>query len=807
MGLETGNFIDDLVDTNPVSSTDLVRYGAAHIRLIKDVLQNSFAGSTGAIIAAGLDIGTVNAIAVAPATPLLEYTTRMMIVWLQGVTNTGAVTINVSGLGAKSVVSVANAALVSGDLVAGRVYVGIYDGSSVQLAAVTKNYVDQLAFLAALPAQATNGGKVVTTDGTAASWTSKLLAGTMRFADSSDQTKQLAFNISGYSSGATRTITLPDRDLTLGNISSSMSVSTDTTLTSASAGYISASMSSIGKSITEAAATTLIVGGPVRIVKNDGGFPVAYRDSTGTLLTSIAPGGVLYATLKDNSTSAGVWSVAGNNLEAAIVTIDNVFSSTYPPTVLAPYVALDDNTSIHFAALSSGFAAFVVDNVGKVLTTPVTVAATGFVFTAFKVSSTSAIVFYTGTNGSAVVLTLSGSTPSYTLTVGTPVDAAFSTVGFEGENFINEPKIAQLTSTLYLFAKPTASPTNSLRAFAISVSGATVTMGSTATLSVTNAVASCATVYALTATTGLVVYKSGSTAPYTNNAVVISVSGTTCTFGTPASLTGVQSTGASTPSSCLLSATKCLVMDDNNAAGAVIVNCFTISGTTVTAETALSVETGITNSSFYTSNNASRYNPHLFALTSSTSLLWYLDNLGESRSVVLTESAGTLSAGIILARAISSGISAAAGYGAILPQGTSEFCSLISQLDSTNSHAPVLTTCKISGTTLTQGYSINLRAPLPCAIPVTLSVTRMSTGKYVLIPSAGIAQAALFVWASNGTFVTDYGTASMPPLGLGSTTSVPRKVSSNRVVVIGSVPTGGAVSATSLRLLNVEIAA
>lgn len=167
MALEVGNFIDDLVDTNPVSATDLVRYGADHIRLIKEVLQNTFAGSTGAIVAAGLDVGTVNAIVITPVTPLLEYTTRMMIVWLQGVTNTGATTINVSGLGAKAVVSVANAALASGDLVAGRVYVGIYDGTSVQLAAVTKNYVDQQAFSAALPAQSLG---LLISDGTTASF-------------------------------------------------------------------------------------------------------------------------------------------------------------------------------------------------------------------------------------------------------------------------------------------------------------------------------------------------------------------------------------------------------------------------------------------------------------------------------------------------------------------------------------------------------------------------------------------------------------------------------------------------------------
>jgi len=170
MALETGTFLDDLVSTNPVSATDLVRYGAGHLRLTKEVLKNSFAGSGGAIIAFGADVGTVNAIVITPTPALTEYTTRMLVVWHQTISNTGATTINISGLGAKSVVSVANAALASGDLVANRVYVGVYDGTSVQLLAVTKNYVDQLAFNTVLPAQSGNSGKYLTTNGTSASW-------------------------------------------------------------------------------------------------------------------------------------------------------------------------------------------------------------------------------------------------------------------------------------------------------------------------------------------------------------------------------------------------------------------------------------------------------------------------------------------------------------------------------------------------------------------------------------------------------------------------------------------------------------
>ncbi len=48
MALETGTFIDDLVATNPVAG-DLVNQGDDHIRLLKEVLRNSFPGLSEAV--------------------------------------------------------------------------------------------------------------------------------------------------------------------------------------------------------------------------------------------------------------------------------------------------------------------------------------------------------------------------------------------------------------------------------------------------------------------------------------------------------------------------------------------------------------------------------------------------------------------------------------------------------------------------------------------------------------------------------------------------------------------------------------
>ena len=47
MGLETGDFISDLVITNPVTATDPVTEGSNHLQLIKKVLKGSFGEMAG----------------------------------------------------------------------------------------------------------------------------------------------------------------------------------------------------------------------------------------------------------------------------------------------------------------------------------------------------------------------------------------------------------------------------------------------------------------------------------------------------------------------------------------------------------------------------------------------------------------------------------------------------------------------------------------------------------------------------------------------------------------------------------------
>lgn len=48
MGLETGDYIEDLVQSNPVGATDPKGQGDDHLRLIKKCIQQSFPGGDGA---------------------------------------------------------------------------------------------------------------------------------------------------------------------------------------------------------------------------------------------------------------------------------------------------------------------------------------------------------------------------------------------------------------------------------------------------------------------------------------------------------------------------------------------------------------------------------------------------------------------------------------------------------------------------------------------------------------------------------------------------------------------------------------
>lgn len=594
------------------------------------------------------------------------------------------------------------------------------------------------------------------------------------------------------------------------------------TLTKDSAGVQVLNFTAPGQHITLPDATTMPSnGGPVFIFKNAGGYPFGIRNAAGVLINVVGLAGLANISLSDKSTAAGVWPMSGTGLEPGLITFETTLSSTFRATSgFIPWISLDNNTSIHFVPLVNGFAACVVDAVGKVISTPVTVTATAssVPLAIFKISATKALLFYgaSATDNNAVVLDLTGSSPTLSLTIGTPVSYT-TTMGLTwgGEDSYAVPRIAQLSTTSYQVAY--TSSTSLTATFNISVSGSTVTLGAVANIITSNAVLNTVAIYPLTATTAAVLYKSGAAAPFNNNCVVVSVSGTTSTVGTPAALTGNQSSvGAnSPPSSMQVSATKLIVVDNNNSAN-VTATAITISGTTVTPGTALTSIESATSEIFYNAS-ASRFTPHLWLLSAGATNrigLWFKAATG-SRVIVLSETSGTITSGGTLYRTFST--SASVGDGQILPQGATEITALQTSINASIGLQSV--TNKISGNNVTVGNGSVALRDLHQDQPSTYAAGKTSGGDYVLLgqgvinTSSGVGAARLGVIRANGDAIENRGTVGVPALGLNGaapSTLFPIPIAaSNRAVIVGGLQaTSGSGSGTPfVRILNLELAA
>ncbi len=134
MALETGNYINDLVITNPTSS-DPKSAGDDHLRLLKKTLKETLNGFTGAILVTATDTGNATAHVLTPSTALIGYTPMLCLLYLPATTNTGAVTVNVSGLGAKSIKTMYGADPTAGDIVANVPILLMYNGTNFLLLA------------------------------------------------------------------------------------------------------------------------------------------------------------------------------------------------------------------------------------------------------------------------------------------------------------------------------------------------------------------------------------------------------------------------------------------------------------------------------------------------------------------------------------------------------------------------------------------------------------------------------------------------------------------------------------------------
>lgn len=584
----------------------------------------------------------------------------------------------------------------------------------------------------------------------------------------------------------------------------------DVTLTSASARLQTVTSSSVGASIY-LPDTGSIRPGVAFWIKNDGSLPVGVRKTSGTLLGAVAGGTTGKFTAKDASNN---WQCEGH--EPGLVTVDQTLSTTYSNATLVPYVNLDNNKSIHFATIAAnGFAAFVVDSSGRAVGTPVAVetGASTTLNAAFLISSTSAIVFWSqSTNYRCAVLSVSGTT----ITLNTVATTTTNWMPGTAETMLGAQRILQLTTTLYLLLGTNS--TTDATATVVSVSGTTCTIGTRGTAAVTNMVASSIQGYVASSTQAVVLYRTGASAPYDNVARIISVAGTTPTFGSAVSATGVQSTGASTIASTeALSTTKYVLADNHNTTTSVKAAALTadLGTNTVSWGSAITVASSLTGVSvvFGAAGHFgdSRYARGITMLSSSTALLSYEDSPGgsgdRSNSVVLSESGGTLTAGTILKGSPGAEVnSSTAGAGAVFPVSSSGWLGM-TLMTGTNSVG--VSAFRTSGTSVVEGAFRNLNKAAPITTVNDITGVRLSSGVHLLraygsgSTTSGDVVAArtdgydVAMLGSIGLPLGDYGIANgywaVPNLGTGT------------CYLYGARGSSG-TSSEQLRIVRVEVA-
>jgi hypothetical protein len=129
MALESGDYINDLTITNPPGG-DPKSQGDDHIRLLKKVLKECLNGFSGPILLTGTDVGAADAYVLTPTTAIVAYASKMLVLFSPLVTNTGACTINISGLGAKSIKTGSGSNPAAGALIAAQPLLLQYDGTN-----------------------------------------------------------------------------------------------------------------------------------------------------------------------------------------------------------------------------------------------------------------------------------------------------------------------------------------------------------------------------------------------------------------------------------------------------------------------------------------------------------------------------------------------------------------------------------------------------------------------------------------------------------------------------------------------------
>lgn len=193
MGLETATYIDGLVVTNP-TATDPKSQGDDHLRLVKSTIKNTFPNVSGAVTPTHTELNFVDGVTSAiqgqidskgaitgqtwtgthdfPSTVSFGNVSSVEVSYLDGVTSaiqTQFTNITSTLIPAKGAIT-------------GQTWTGTHDYTGATITVLTQSpgdnstkaastaFVIAQAFSTALPSQAGNAGKYITTNGSTASW-------------------------------------------------------------------------------------------------------------------------------------------------------------------------------------------------------------------------------------------------------------------------------------------------------------------------------------------------------------------------------------------------------------------------------------------------------------------------------------------------------------------------------------------------------------------------------------------------------------------------------------------------------------
>jgi hypothetical protein len=298
---------------------------------------------------------------------------------------------------------------------------------------------------------------------------------------------------------------------------------------------------------------------------NGRAYDVCVRRSDGSLVTVVNAGGTAFISLVDNSTSRGDWVATGEGL--AWCKIASNFSSTdtgrMPPFMMSNgnFIVMLGNT-MHYVTKTGIVNSYTV---------------TGqMIFGIVEVDSSHLIVCSANTNGS----TIYSYYVTFTDTTLTVPSAQSKTLSGAMQQAYGA-SLVKLSSTNYIIGFAVS---GSMAAIGFTLSGATITYGTqNSFVSAADGYPTQQSLVALTSTTAYFSYGVGTANPYELFAVVLTITGTTITSGTPLSL----ATNTSQFSYNYSFAQNGSIVTIYRVAASTYAIACTVSGTTITKGTAV----------------------------------------------------------------------------------------------------------------------------------------------------------------------------------------------------------------------------